>query len=103
MRSKNADVGILDGMDGCYVTDGPFFYRADGRLKMLWSGHGLGRYPVPEAESDSLHGKWRHSGSKFELDGGHPMLFERLDGTRTIALHSPNRTGLELALFLEFP
>lgn len=101
--TENADVGILDGMSGCYVTDGPFFYRDGDRLKMLWSSHGLGRYLVLEAESDSLFGTWRQSGSKYEFDGGHPMLFERLDGVRMIALHSPNRTGFERAMFLEFP
>jgi hypothetical protein len=87
---------------GYFVSDGPFFYREDGKLKMIWSSHGLGRYLVLEAESDSLRGKWTQKGSQYDFDGGHAMLFETLDGTRMIAFHTPNKAGLERASFLKF-
>ena len=89
---------------GCYVTDGPFFYKEDGKLKMIWSSLNNGRYVVLGAESDngSVHGKWIHTGSKFDFDGGHAMIFETLEGKRMISLHSPNKTDFERAAFFEF-
>ena len=92
--TENADVDCLKNRPGCYVTDGPYFYRENGKLKMIWSSHGLGHYLVLEAESDSLAGPWVQKPSKFDFDGGHAMLFESLEGKRMIALHSPNKTGL---------
>ena len=100
--SDNPDVGTHRGVEGHYVTDGPFFYRENGKINMIWSSHGLGRYLVLEAESDSLRGPWKQKGSKYDMDGGHAMLFERLDGKRMISLHSPNKTGLERAAFFEY-
>ena len=100
--SENPDVDCLRNRPGYYVTDGPFFYRAEGKLKMIWSSHGLGRYLVLEAESDNLRGKWTQKGSQYDFDGGHAMLFEKLDGTRMIAFHTPNKAGLERASFMEF-
>ena len=84
------------------MTDGPFFYREDGKLKMIWSSFFEGRYLVLCAESDSLRGKWTHKGSQFDFDGGHAMIFTTLEGNRMISLHSPNQTGLERAVFYEF-
>ena len=86
----------------CYVTDGPFLYREDGKLKMIWSSVINGRYVVLEAESDSIRGKWNHNGSRFDFDGGHAMLFYDLDGKRMISLHSPNKGDLERAVFFEY-
>ncbi len=100
--TENPDVDCLRGRPGFYVTDGPFFYRENGKIKMIWSSHGLGRYLVLEAESDCLRGPWKQKGSKYDMDGGHAMLFEKLDGTRMIALHSPNKAGLERAMFFEY-
>ena len=34
------------------------------------------------------------------FDGGHAMLFCRLDGERMISLHTPNKAGPERACFL---
>ena len=100
--SDDPDVTCLKNKPTSYVTDGPYFYRENGKLKMIWSSYGAGRYLVLEAESDSLLGKWTHKGSRFDFDGGHAMLFEKLDGTRMISLHSPNKAGLERAVFLKF-
>ena len=100
--SENPDVGPHRGVEGHYITDGPYFYRENGKINMIWSSHGLGRYLVLEAESDSLRGHWKQKESKYDMDGGHAMLFERLDGTRMIALHSPNKAGLERATFFEY-
>ena len=87
---------------GNYVTDGPFFYRENDKLKMIWSSFYNGRYVVLSAESDSIHGKWKHNGSLFDFDGGHAMIFETLEGERMISLHSPNVTNDERAAFYKF-
>ncbi len=95
--------GVSDNNNsGNFVTDGPFFYREDGKLKMIWSSFYKGRYLVLGAESNSIKGKWTHSGSKFDFDGGHAMLFYTLDGKRMISLHAPNKKGYERAVFYEF-
>ena len=100
--SENPDVEHMRNRPGYFVTDGPFFYREEGKLKMIWSSHGLGRYLVLEAESDSLRGKWTQKGSKYDFDGGHAMLFESLDGRRMISLHNPNKADFERATFFEY-
>ena len=100
--SENPGVGALKNHPGCYVTDGPFLFSEDGVLKMIWSSLYDGRYLVLEAQSESVKGPWRHFGSRFDFDGGHAMLFHRLDGRRMISLHAPNRANLERAQFLEY-
>lgn len=100
--SDNPQVSELVDHPGNYVTDGPFLYREDGRLKMIWSSFYQGRYLVLEAESDSLMGEWKHGGSKFEFDGGHAMLFQHLNGSRMISLHRPNQENLERAFFTKY-
>ena len=97
--SDNVNVSGLDRHGGAFVTDGPFLYREDGKTKMLWSSFYQGRYLVLDAWSDSLRGKWQHGGSRFDFDGGHAMLFNRLDGERMISLHAPNSAGRERAAF----
>ena len=87
--------------DQCRVTDGPFLFKEDGKLKMIWSSHINGRYSVIEAESDSLLGKWKHGGKKFEFDGGHAMIFEDLNGEKRISLHKPNTPKGERATFIK--
>lgn len=83
------------------VTDGPAIYRTqNGRLIMLWSNLSKsGGYAVGMAVSDNgeIDGNWVHypeafyeQGSSFELDGGHPMVFNTLDGRLTMSIHSPN-------------
>ena len=99
--SDNPNVSELRGHSGAYVTDGPFLYNEGGKLKMMWSSFYNGRYLVLDAWSDSLRGEWTHGGSRFEFDGGHAMIFEKLDGTKMISLHAPNAAGKERAVFYE--
>ena len=100
--SDNPNVNELRGHSGAYVTDGPFLYRENGKLRMMWSSFYDGRYLVIDAWSDSIRGKWEHGGSRFDFDGGHAMLFEKLDGTRMISLHVPNAINKERATFFPF-
>ena len=99
--SDNPEVSELEEGSGNYVTDGPFLYREYGKIKMIWSSFYQGRYLVLDAECDSLFGEWRHGGSRFDFDGGHAMIFTRLDGRRMIALHAPNKADEERANFFE--
>ena len=100
--SDNPNVNERRGVPGNYVTDGPFLYYENGKLNMIWSSFYNGRYLVLRAWSDSLHGSWRHEGSMFDFDGGHAMLFHRLDGERMISLHAPNIENQERAFFYHF-
>ena len=99
--SDNPAVSELVAGSGDYVTDGPFLYCEDGKVKMIWSSFFDGRYIVLGAESESLRGKWHHSGSRFDFDGGHAMIFTSLTGKRMMALHSPNEEDKERAVFYE--
>lgn len=100
--TDNPQVSSLEEHPDAYVTDGPFLFRENGRLHMLWSSFYQGRYLVLDAESDSVIGKWEHKGSKYDFDGGHAMLFHRLDGQRMISLHRPNTPDYERAFFYKY-
>ncbi|MBQ8341236.1 MAG: family 43 glycosylhydrolase [Clostridia bacterium] len=103
--SDNPDVTALGSKHpDCYVTDGPFLFTEGGKLKMIWSSFHHGKYLVLEAESESgsVLGPWHHLPPRFDFDGGHAMLFEKLDGTRMISLHAPNKANLERPLFLPY-
>ena len=96
------EVRLKDGRHG-FVTDGPFFYREDGILKMIWSSFNNGRYIIIGAKSDEgILGNWTHLPPVFDFDGGHAMLFSTLDGQRKISFHSPNYERLERAAFFDF-
>lgn len=97
--SDNPAVTELRRGSGNYVTDGPFLYREDGKIKMIWSSFERGRYLVIGAYADTLLGEWTHTPSVFDFNGGHAMIFENLEGERVMSLHSPNHTGLERAVF----
>jgi len=90
---------------GCHVTDGPWLHRTkSGKLLMLWSSGSETGYAVGIATSESgrLAGPWRHEPKPlFAANGGHPMLFRRLDGQLMMALHQPNITPNEREVFLE--
>ena len=96
------DISEIKKGTGDYVTDGPFFYREDGKLTMIWSSFLDGRYVVLKATADSIKGEWTHHGSQLDFDGGHAMLFETLDGERMISLHSPNTSPDERPFFSKF-
>ena len=88
------------------VTDGPFLYRSpkSGKLFMTWSNVGQkGAYLVILSESASgrLAGPWGKHRVIFDTDGGHGMIFRRLDGSLAFALHSPNATSQERPKFLD--
>lgn len=101
--SDNPEVSELGGVaPGNYVTDGPFLWCEDGKVKMIWSSFYNNRYLVLEAEADSLLSEWKHGGSKFDFDGGHAMLFRTLEGKRMISLHRPNSANDERAFFYEY-
>ena len=100
--SDNPDVSELQVGRGTYVTDGPFLWNEDGKVKMIWSSFYKGRYLVLEAEAESLLSEWKHGGSRFDFDGGHAMIFTTLEGKRMISLHKPNKADLERAFFTEF-
>ncbi len=87
-----------------FITDGPCLYRtSNNRLIMLWSNTAIsGGYAVGMAVSDNgeIDGNWIHypnafykNGLRYEFDGGHPMLFETLEGQLMMSIHSPNSRG----------
>lgn len=92
----------VNGHNGNYVTDGPFLFREDGKIRMIWSSTYQGHYAVIEAWADSLFGPWTHGGSRYDFDGGHAMLFTGFDGKRMISLHAPNTRDSERAVFFEY-
>jgi hypothetical protein len=86
----------------CKVTDGPFLFKEEGLIKMIWSSFIAGRYVVLEASAKSIKGKWTHFKSRFNFDGGHAMLFTGKDGKKYFSLHSPNNPQLERAVFIPY-
>ena len=102
--SDNPWVSEIKGAgSGKYVTDGPFLYKENGKLKMIWSSFTDGNYQVLVVDNEGgIKGKWIHQKGKFEFDGGHAMIFNTLDGKRMISLHSPNKANFERATFYEY-
>jgi arabinan endo-1,5-alpha-L-arabinosidase len=93
------------GQYGCVVTDGPWLYRTKtGKLVMLWTSGGATGYTTGLAisESGKLAGPWKHQAEPvFGADGGHAMMFTRLDGRLMMILHQPNITPQERAVIME--
>ena len=89
-----------------FVTDGPFLIEADGRLFMLWSSFGDEGYAMGIAESadGSITGPWRqHAEPLYAGNGGHGMIFRTADGSRQVAIHSPNTPPQERLLIFPLP
>lgn len=90
---------------GCHVTDGPWLYTSKtGKLLMVWSSFSKTGYTVGIARSESgkLAGPWKQQAEPiYAQDGGHPMLFKRLDGQLMMSFHSPNKGGLERTKLFE--
>lgn len=89
---------------GSYVTDGPNLYRDDnGTLFLLWSsfvesGYALG---VAVSESGTLAGPWKQEDTPlYSNDGGHGMLFVDNASQLHLAVHTPNDSPNERAVFL---
>lgn len=107
-QGSDAKWSRKSGQYGCHVTDGPWLHRTKtGKLVMLWTSGGHKGYTVGIAisESGKLAGPWKQQdepvyGGNGE-DGGHAMLFKRLDGQLMMILHSPNVVPNERAVILE--
>ena len=81
------------------VTDGPFLIRTpETGLRMIWSNflEGSG-YCVLQCRSASgkVAGPWSDHTPLYTQDGGHGMLFRKLDGQLVLSLHQPNGGGRE--------
>lgn len=102
--SDNPYVSSFVGVkfQNCRVTDGPFLFRENGKLKMIWSSFSDGKYSVLEATADCLRGKWEHFKPRFDFDGGHAMIFETFDHKKYVSLHQPNVSPYERAAFLPY-
>lgn len=88
-----------------YVTDGPFLYRENGKLMMLWSSFSAGGYTMGVAESTSgkVTGPWiQHEKPLCDTDGGHGMVFHDLTGKRFYVVHTPNSRQKERPLIIPF-
>lgn len=87
-----------------YVTDGCNMYRMkNGKLIMLWSCVGEKGYCIGYAisESGDILGPWKQAPIPlFDKDGGHGMIFESFEGKLLLAIHSPNDTPNERAVFI---
>ncbi len=85
------------------VTDGPFLYRSQDKLFMIWSNLSENGYCVAVSQSSNgkIDGEWIHSSRllyekgarpEFVTDGGHAMIFMDKDGKLRITLHGPNKS-----------
>ena len=76
------------------VSEGSYMFRsaATGVLHMLWSNLLPTGYAVMVSDSKSgkAVGPWTAHRVLFGRDGGHGMVFRRLDGRLSFALHQPN-------------
>ncbi len=95
--------GFMENND-CFVTDGPFLYRAkNGRLLMIWSSIADGKYVEAVSYSDSgIMGPWEHYDELlYSSDGGHGMIFKDLSGRLMFTMHHPNTCDYERPRFTE--
>lgn len=75
------------------VTDGPFYFRKDGQLYLLWSTElRRGKYALLLAKSSdgTVYGQFAQEDVLFDGDGGHAMVFEDYDGVLKVVMHCPN-------------
>ena len=100
--SDNKEVTSFDPKRPRMVTDGPFLFNEDGKLKMIWSSSANGRYLVLEAVADNLKSEWKHLSSRFDFDGGHAMIFTAFDGNKYFSLHAPNTPPKERMKFIKY-
>ena len=98
----NPFVEVIPARPDLYCVDGPFLFEEDGGITMIWSSFLDKKYHVFEAKAKSIRAPWTHFKGEFTLDGGHAMLFNRLDGKRMISMHSPNVPGKERFVAFEY-
>jgi len=87
-----------------YVTDGTYMMKNDrGQLILLWASFIDNKYAQGTAISTSgkVTGPWLHQQQPlYTEDGGHGMIFRTFQGEHLLALHSPNKTPHERAIFI---
>ena len=80
-----------------WVTDGPQLFRTKtGKLGMLWSSWGEGRYlqGVTYSESGTIDGPWIQEEKPFvDNNSGHGMLFTTFEGKRLLVIHHAEGDG----------
>jgi len=80
-----------------WVTDGPQLFRTQtGKLGMLWSSWGEGRYlqGVAYSESGTIDGPWIQEEKPFvRNNSGHGMMFTTFEGKRLLAIHHVEGEG----------
>lgn len=77
------------------VTDGPFVFqsKASGKLELIYSnfikdcGYSIIKY---ESATGEIAGPWNLKGPIYTKDGGHSMIFRKLNGELAITFHQPN-------------
>ena len=94
-----------DGKEHNRITDGPYLFKYNGRLLMLWSSkgpEGCGGYTTGYAESTSgkIRGPWiHHEKIVFFENGGHGMVFNTFDGKLCCIVHQPNQSPSHPVIF----
>ncbi len=80
-----------------WVTDGPELFRTKtGKLGMLWSSWGKGRYlqGVAYSESGNIDGPWKQEEKPLVgNNSGHGMMFTTFEGKRLLIIHHAEGDG----------
>jgi GH43 family beta-xylosidase len=80
-----------------WVTDGPELFRTKtGKLGMLWSSWGAGRYlqGVAYSESGTIDGPWLQEEKPLVgNNSGHGMMFTTFEGKRLLVIHHAEENG----------
>ena len=88
-----------------WVTDGPELFRTGtGKLGMLWSSWGKGRYlqGVAYSESGTIDGPWLQEEEPLVGNNtGHGMMFTSFDGKRLLVIHHAEGDGPRKPRFYE--
>jgi hypothetical protein len=88
-----------------WVTDGPELFRTKtGKLGMLWSSWGAGRYlqGVAYSESGTIDGPWTQEEKPFVgNNSGHGMLFTTFERKRLLVIHHAEGNGPRKPRFYE--
>jgi len=88
-----------------WVTDGPQLFRTKtGKLGMLWSTWGAGRYlqGIAYSESGIIDGPWIQDEKPFMgNNSGHGMIFTTFEGKRLLVIHHAEGDGPRKPRFYE--